>query len=160
MNTKLALAALALAVVGCSEANPPPPRTAAEIKSAPAPSPCPLGVEGARVVYEDTEQGGRLTFTAPPGKVEHLRQRARDAAAMHGPGQHLGEGHTGDGREARHGTGGEHGLRPMQMPPATAGEQDLEGGARIDVLPRYDGDLPELRAKLRKRAQELMNSCE
>lgn len=157
LSLATALSAVSLSacvLVACTEANPPP-RAADSIRSAPPPSSCPLGVDGARVVYEDTEKGGRLTFTAPPAQIEDLRRRARDAAAMHGTGQQKGEGHDG-----RHGNGGEHGLRPMQLPPASAGEQDLEGGARIDVTPRYEGDLLVLRAKLRERAQELMASCD
>lgn len=146
--------AMALALVACTEASPPP-RAADAIRSAPPPSTCPLGVEGARVAYEDTANGGRLTFTAPPAQLDSLRRRARDAAALHGPGQRLGEGHEG-----RHGTGGDHGLRAMQLPPMSAGEQDVEGGARIDMTPSYDGDLLVLRAKLRERADALMASCE
>lgn len=150
----IVVAIAAIALVACTEAQPPP-NTAASIKSAPAPSSCPLGVDGARVIYEDTESGGRLTFTAAPEKLDMLRRRARDAAAMHGPAQGLGEGHDG-----RHGTGGNHGLRAMQMPPAYAAEQDLDGGARIDLTPHDAADLQVLRAKLRTRAMELMASCE
>ena len=56
--------------------------------------------------------------------------------------------------------GGNHGLRAMQMPPAYAGEQDLEGGARIDLTPHDPNDLANLRAKVQTRARELMASCE
>lgn len=145
---------VALVLAACTEAQPPP-QTAASIKSAPAPSACPLGVAGARVIYEDTETGGRLTFTAPPDQLEDLQSRARDAAALHGPGQRRGQGHDG-----RHGMGGDHGLRAMQMPPARAEAQDLDGGARIDLSPYDTSDLPALRSKLRQRALELMASCE
>ncbi|MBX3232568.1 MAG: hypothetical protein KIT84_16455 [Labilithrix sp.] len=118
-------------------------------------SPCPLGVHGARVAYEETETGARLTFTAPSEKVAELQSRARDASAMHGTGRRLGQGHEG-----KHGEGGYHGLKPMQMPAAYAGEQDLEGGARIDITPHDPNDLAALRAKVQTRARELMESCE
>lgn len=152
------LLATALLVGACSEGEPP--RTAANantnatMKSPPSPSSCPLGVDGARIVYEDIDGGARLTLTAPPDKLDDLRRRARDAAAIHGPGQHLGEGHEG-----HHAMGDNHGLKAMQMPPATGSEQDLEGGARIDLVPRDPADLDALRAKARTRARELMASC-
>jgi hypothetical protein len=47
----------------------------------------------------------------------------------------------------------------MQMPPATGSEQDLDGGARIDLVPRDPADLIALREKSRARAHELMASC-
>lgn len=129
MKPTLIVATIALTLAACTEAQPPS-QTAASIKSAPPPSSCPLGVQGARVIYEDTDTGGRLTFTAPPEQLDALRIRARHAAAMHGPGERKGEGHDG-----RHGMGDSHGLRAMQMPPAHGTEEDLDGGARVTITP-------------------------
>lgn len=140
---------------GCTEATPPPrPPAAAAILAAPAPSTCPLGVQGARVVYEETPEGAALVFTAPAEKVEELRDRARNASAMHGPGQKVGMGHDG-----KHGEGGVHGLKMMQMPPAYAGADEIEGGARIRVYPADVADVDVLRTKLKVRAEEMMAVC-
>ena len=155
MKAAAQLAALALSLLACTEAQPPPATPAASIKSAPPASACPFGVPGARVAYEDTAGGAQLTLSAAPDQLDNLRQRVRDAAAMHGTGKRAGQGHDG-----RHETGGSHGLRPMQLPPARAGEWDLDGGARIELIPYDEADLPVLRAKLRQRASELMASCE
>lgn len=150
---KTALIVVTLALIACTEAQPPA-ESAATIRSAPAPSACPLGVPGARVAYEDTDGGARLTLTAPANQLDDLRRRARDAAAMRGPAK------QGEGHEGRHAMGANHGLRPMQLPPARGVEQDLEGGARIDLTPYDAADLPALRTKLRERAREMMSSCE
>jgi hypothetical protein len=153
MKIELMVVMLALAAVACTEAQPAPV-SATSMKTAAPPPACPLGVSGARVAYEDTESGGRLTLTAPPAQLDDLRRRARDAAAMHGPAR------QGEGHEGRHAMGGEHGLRPMQLPPSRGEAQDLEGGARIDLTPYDAADLTVLRAKLRDRAHEMMASCE
>ena len=152
MKTLSLIVMVALVTVACTEAQPAPV-TATSMKTA-APAACPLGVPGARVAYEDTEHGGRLTLTASPAQVDDLRRRARDAAALHGPAR------QGEGHEGRHAMGGEHGLRPMQLPPSRGEEQDLEGGARIDLTPYDAADLPVLRARLRDRAREMMASCD
>lgn len=107
---------------------------------------CPLGIPGASVSAEDTPEGIALTFLAPD-KVDELRERAYYAAAMHGPGARLGVGHDG-----HHGEGGDHGLQMMQLPPAYAGVDDIEGGARIRIIPAHAADLETLRAKARDRA--------
>jgi hypothetical protein len=153
------LAAFALGIlsgsVACTTAEPPP-RTpeAATILRARTNTTCPLGVRDAHVAVDDTIDGIALTFTATTDRLGELRERAADAAAMHGPGQGLGKGHDG-----RHGTGGEHGLKAMQLPPADAGEQDIDGGARIYLRPADPKDLATLRMKVRERAEAMMASC-
>jgi hypothetical protein len=144
--------ALAVALTGCSKADPPP-RSTASVTNADA-TPCPLGVRGAHVIVEDTEVGVTMTFTAPATDLPDLRERARDAAAMHGPGQHLGKGHDG-----QHFTGGDHGLKAMQLPPSFAGEEDIDGGARIRFMPADPADLDLLRTRIRERAGAMMNAC-
>lgn len=157
MNTKIfaALVALGGFVIACTEAAVPPRSAAsASILQAPAPSTCPLGVPGALVQYEETPTGAALKLTAPPEHLAELRERARYASALHGTGQKVGEGHEG-----RHGTGGHHGLKAMQLPPAHAGEEDIENGARITVSPVDARDVDALRAKLKVRAREMMSDC-
>lgn len=118
-----------------------------------APRPCALGVDGAEVVVEDTPQGVALTFTTSPEKLDELRERGRHAANMYGP-RKLGEGHEG-----RHASGGHHGLMPMQMPPAFALAEDVEGGVRVRLVPVDDNDLALLRARARERAVVMSTSC-
>lgn len=112
---------------------------------------CPLGVRGAAVAATDTADGITLTFTTDVvANVEELRTRARDAAAMHGPGEKVGLGHDG-----RHGEGGQHGLQTLQLPPVHAAEDDVNEGARIRFVPADQKDLEVLRTKLRARAIQL-----
>jgi hypothetical protein len=144
--------AVAAALAGCASATPPPAAppppatTSAELVYAG----CPLGVSGAQVVVTDTESGVDLTFTAT-SHVTELRRRVREAAAMHGRGAYEGEGHDG-----RHATGGNHGLQPMQLPPARAEVDAITHGARMHVAPIDPADRDALRAKLRERAAKMV----
>jgi hypothetical protein len=124
------------------------------LTQAEAPRGCALGVPGATVVAEDTPDGIALSFTSKE-KVTELRERAGDAAAQHGPGQHLGKGHEGT-----HGQGGVHGLQAMQAPPSRSVAEDIENGSRIRFVPADAADKESLRAKLRERADEMnTRSC-
>lgn len=157
MKAKLLVSLVAMAALGlaCTEATPPPrSASSAAILEAPVPSTCALGMPGALVVFEETPRGAALTFKAEPEHLAELRERAQYASAMHGPGQKVGKGHDG-----KHGNGGHHGLKAMQMPPAYAGEEDIEGGARISFTPVDANDIDVLRAKLKVRAQEMMSDC-
>jgi hypothetical protein len=111
---------------------------------------CPLGVPRAHVVVEDTSDGVALTFTASPEQLDDLRLRARHAAAMHGPGAHLGPGHAG-----AHNDGGEHGLQAMQLPPAHATVTDVDGGTRIALVPSDAVDRDALVEKVHERGQRM-----
>lgn len=145
MKTLLVIAAL---LAGCSTSMPPKDTTTTT-----AARPCPLGVEGATMTVEDTTEGVALTFTA--ANVEEMRERARNASALHGP-QRLGAGHGG-----RHGQGGQHGLQPLQLPPSYAGMDEIEGGARIRLIPVDPADRELLRARVRARAFAMGTvSCE
>jgi len=128
---------------------------ASAILQPPPPSTCPLGVSGALVIFKETENGAQLTFTTSKDEqVADLRERAGYASAVHGPGEHLGKGHEG-----KHGHGGHHGLKAMQLPPSQVGAENVEGGARISFQPVDKADLETLRTKLRERAREMMTSC-
>lgn len=147
--------AIACGSWACTSAEPPPRAPGASILQAQTSSACPLGVPGAHVAVEDTESGVALTFTATMDRLGDLRERAADAAAMHGPGERVGKGHDG-----RHGTGGAHGLKAMQLPPAYAVEEDIDGGARVYLKPADGKDLALLRAKARERAEAMMSVCD
>ena len=123
------------------------------LTNANAAPPCPLGVTGAEVVVDDTQEGVALTFSSSPEKVDDLRARARHAANMYGP-RKAGEGHDG-----RHATGGHHGLMPMQMPPAFAITRDVDNGIEVRLTPVDAKDLTVLRARARERAVAMSTSC-
>lgn len=148
----LATCFAALALVACTKADPPA-RSTASVTSAETTA-CPLGVPGAHVIVEDTDVGVIMTFTATADRLADLRERARDAAALHGPGQRLGKGHDG-----HHASGADHGLKAMQLPPTFAGEEDIDGGARIRFTPADAADRDILRAKIRERATAMMTAC-
>lgn len=145
-------ALVAIALVACA------PTTATQgdttvITKADAPRGCPLGVPGAIVSVQDTDDGIALTFLSVDRSVE-LRERVHYAAAQHGPGQKLGMGHDG-----KHGDGGDHGLQAFQMPAMYAGVEDLDKGARMVLTPVDAADLATLRAKARDRADRMTHSA-
>ncbi len=146
----LALALVALVTAGCTTAQAPAPRlTQAEV-----PRGCPLGVDGATVVAEDTPEGIALSFTSID-KAAEMRERANDAAAQHGQGQRMGRGHEG-----RHAEGGDHGLQLMQVPAARSTAADIDGGARVGFVAVDPADKELLRVKLRDRAAAMnATSC-
>lgn len=138
---------LSVTASACTESVPTPETVRSE------PARCPLGIADARVRYEATAAGGALVFLTTPEHLDELRERAWYASASHGP-ERLGKGHHG-----KHGTGGRHGLQPMQLPPASAGVDEIDGGARISFTPADPNDTGVLRAKLEARARELMAGC-
>ena len=144
MYTRAALL-LALAATACTTALPAPAPT---LTHAEALRGCALGLSGSSVTPEDTAEGMMLTFRSSD-RIEEMRERARDAAAQHGPSS-VGHGHDG-----RHGEGGEHGLKLLQAPPARSAAVDVPGGAQIQFVPSHAGDLVELREKLRARADAM-----
>lgn len=115
---------------------------------------CALGVPGATVAAADTIGGLSLTFTAKD-RTPELRARVKDAAAMFGKGEHLGQGHEGT-----HGHGGGHGLHAESLPKATATVEEVDGGARIDFMPADQADREALRAQLRERETAMNAPCE
>lgn len=156
---KSAIAALmgvaAVIGAGCSTgaASAPPPSLSAPPPNTQTHKGCPLGVRDATVAVSDTPQGVELVFTSED-KVGELRQRVRDAAEMHGTGAKAGAGHEG-----RHASGGEHGLQPMQLPPARADVDDVERGARMRLSPIDPADRSTLRIKVRERAAKMAASA-
>ncbi len=141
----LALVFAALLATACTTGQSPAPTlTQGEV-----PRGCALGVPGALVIPMDTPEGVALSFVSKD-KPEEMRERANDAAAQHGPGQHVGRGHEG-----RHGSGGDHGLQLMQAPPSKSVAEDIENGARIRFVPADPAEKDALRAALRERADAM-----
>lgn len=138
----IAIVVLLGACAGPSVPPRPPPAHAAEAAA------CPLGVDGASVRTENTERGIALVLSASGDDVLILRERARDAAKLHGPFGRLGKGHDG-----RHGTGGQHGLAALSLPASRATAEDISGGARIEIIPTHSSDKEMLRDRVRERAR-------
>lgn len=137
---------LSLALASCAlPTGPPRPPPSRE----PARGACPLGLEGVSVVAERTPDGVALVFRSR-GDVAELRERVRGAARLHGPFGQLGKGHDG-----RHGGGGHHGLKAHELPVARAQVQDIEGGARLSLVPVYPFEVDALRSRVEARALEM-----
>ena len=113
---------------------------------------CPLGVPGATLAVEDVPGGVALVMTSTD-RLEELRSRARDAASLYGTGTNMGAGHQG-----QHGSGGDHGLQLMQLPPSDGAALDIEKGTRIVLRPTDAADLEKLRVKVRERAARMSAS--
>lgn len=144
--------ALVVLLASCApKALPPRPPPAPE----PSRQACPLGVEGATVVAENTADGIALIFRSSD-RVAEIRERTRRAARLHGPFGHEGIGHHG-----RHGEGGHHGLKGHELPQARAVAEEIEGGARLSLVPVYPSELDALRARVEARAVEMSTApCE
>jgi len=108
-----------------------------------------LGVPDTKVQITDTKEGVALTFTTW-NRVDELRRRVRDAAAMHGPHAHMGLGHSG-----QHELGQGHGLRLADMPVGRAEVDDVDLGARLR-LDAVDGlRVADLRSRIRTRIDDI-----
>ena len=99
---------------------------------------CPMQVTGTTVAAADTEAGVALAFTTTTGDVEDLRRRVHHMAEMHN--EHHAGGMTGEG---------------MQMPAATATAEDVEGGARLLLVPTDATQLDALRAHAHTHAEQM-----
>jgi hypothetical protein len=107
------------------------------VLDAPEQSGCPLGVRGSKVVFEETPEGGALTFTAPPERVEELRERARRAFVADG----------GRPRET------------SRWPRAHAVDAPVDGGSRVSFTAVDPSERDALRAKLKARAEDMTTGC-
>jgi hypothetical protein len=106
-------------------------------------------LRGARVAVENTRDGADVVMTAF-GDATELRQRARDAAAMYGPGAHRGLGHGG-----HHGDGKQHGLNLGTLGVrVVAAEEDTPDGARIHVASVDPQEMKRMRAALVARVDD------
>jgi hypothetical protein len=149
IRSSILVGACAIALLtDCTRAPTTPVPTSAPSEE---PSGCPLGVEDAQIKVLDTPSGVDLTLTAPADRVDELRRRARDAAALHGPGAHEGLGHEGVHMGAQR-----HGLRLTEMPPMDASVEDVQGGAILHLYAKVAAQRDELREKVHGRVDEIM----
>lgn len=169
------LTALALAASSCASSKPAERETSAAQATATRPAGkamhCPMAVPGTTVSAQDTAAGESLTFTTKSGDVEDLRRRVHAMAAMHnghhgtgGPQAGTGQGgmmqgEGGGGAMAHghgHGHGKMHGAGGMMMPPPSrASVEDVDGGARIDLVPLDPARAEQLRTAVRGHAEHM-----
>ncbi len=110
---------------------------------------CPMKVPGTVVTAANTEHGVAISFTTRTGDVAELRRRARHMAEMHDRhGMMNGRGGMMGGTSESSDASGEKGM-PMRMVPATPSVEDIEGGARIVLVPKDPAQLAELRQHVR-----------
>lgn len=88
-----------------------------------------MQVAGTRVTAQDTQDGVAVVFTTS-GDVAQLRERVHEMAAMH-----------------------EHMM--MRAVPSTARAEDIDGGARIVLVPKDAAQLTELRAHVHAHAEQM-----
>lgn len=158
MRLVAALCLLAIAT-SCSSPQPVDPHVAHQTKvraERPLEMPCPLGVSDAAIVAEETDDGIAVTVVSPT-RPDELRQRAAEAAKMHGPLAHRGPGHDGV-----HGHGKQHGLHlGSTWPPAAARFVAVPGGARLEIVPIDPVNRDLLRTAIRERVVAVAStSCD
>jgi hypothetical protein len=114
---------------------------------------CPMKVPGTTVASVDVDGGASLVFVTM-GDVPELRDRVRAMAEMHNRRQAGGGmmmGNKGPGE-----AGGSQGLTAGEtMPAATASADDVEGGARLVLVPTDPAQLKSLRAHTRMHADRM-----
>jgi hypothetical protein len=133
---------LLFGLAACTTATEPTAGKPTTVTQGQLASGCPLGVAGTLATVSETEDGVALTFLTTPDKLDELRERARHAAALHGPGAKMGVGHDGS-----HAQGGHHGLQGLQLPPSRGLASDVEAGARITLTPIDAADRSALLTK-------------
>jgi hypothetical protein len=110
---------------------------------------CQLGDRGVRVAVNELPDGVEVVVTTIRD-VDELRQRARDAAAMYGPGAHRGLGHDG-----KHGDGARHGLHLAELrAKVNAVETDIPDGASIRVTPLDPAKVGEVQSEVEARVEK------
>jgi hypothetical protein len=119
---------------------------------------CPMKVPGTTASVADTGDGVAISFTTPStGDVAELRRRVRHMAEMHDrPHGMMRGGAMAVPKEATPPprTSG-MGMSRMKMVPSTAAAEDVEGGARIVLVPRDPAQLAELRQHARDHVGQM-----
>lgn len=118
-----------LLIIACGGSKPPPPTSTTAPAHHEMAGMCPLEVSGTQVASAETSDGAAIAFTTT-GDVANLRQRVHHMAEMH---DHMA---------------GEM----MKMVPSSAHAEDIDGGARIVLVPKDPAQLSELRAHVRDHA--------
>ena len=142
-----------LVMAGCATTSPPAPAhdpPGEIVTTAGALRTCPLGLTGTAVAIVDTPEGVDISFTTK-GNVDELRRRVRDQAANYGPGSHRGLGHGG-----MHSGAQTHGLRLSELPSIETRVQDIDGGARLNVMTTDIAARPRVRSELHERAAQIV----
>lgn len=141
-------ASAATAAVGEHNASAGPGGRASDASS------CPTAVAGTTVRAVDTEGGAALELTTT-GDVAAVRGRARKLAEHHAM-------HVGHGSAGRHGPGhmpgpatGGHTMGGHAMVDAEVTVQDIDRGARIELMPPVPTELEGLRAHAAHLAERL-----
>ncbi len=107
---------------------------------------CPMTVAGTRVQATSTANGMDMMFTTS-GDAGDLRRRVRAMAEHMNPSPMGGAGMPGMMGGAM------HGLSMMGMPPVQAQVDDVDGGARMHVMPIDRSRLDEVRQHMQQGAQ-------
>jgi hypothetical protein len=104
---------------------------------------------GTQIVASDTSDGIAITFTTS-GDVADLRARIHHLADMH---NNMSGMHHGGGMHEGMGSGDTHeGMKGMHMVPSRATAEDIDGGARIVLVPTDAAQLAALRTHVREHA--------
>ena len=123
---------------------------------APMEDACPAAIEGVRVTVEDTDGGVALRFTGEEADLQELRQRAaalgRTYDALPRQSGSPVPPMTPEGRtEPAAGVSAQ--LR--DTPAAAATVEDIEGGARVILVPEEQAQLDVLRDSVRAHARRM-----
>lgn len=111
---------------------------------------CPMKVPGTVAAVTDTKDGVAISFTTSAGDIAELRRRVHHMAQMHDRHADMMGGRQGTTTE-RPATSapGPMGSQKKMMVPSTATAEDIEGGARIVLVPKDPANLAELRQHAR-----------
>ncbi len=122
------------ALSGCAQRSsaPPPERSSVAMDDL-----CPLYTSGAKVEFARVEGGGSLTFTGGAASVAELRGRARRVVNMHNDRL--------DTRARAGEASSDQSADRWRMPQARASVQDVQGGARVVLIPSDAVQLGSLR---------------
>jgi hypothetical protein len=174
---RVAAVAIALIAVACAaprqeQRAQPVARSAQAATPAPPRSPaapglaeiCPMDVPQTTISEDDTANGAAITFKTASGQVDELRRRVRAMAEMHNqhaataPAPSPGGAGTGAADQAQgpgdHHMGHGHHMMP---PPSRANVEDVDGGARVVIVPNDASQADALRAAARMQAMRMQH---
>lgn len=167
MKLASAIASSALALAACASSRPAErtassDQAAAEHAARPAPprsgamsmENCPMAVPGTSVAAQDTPEGEAITFSTSSGDVNELRRRVRTMSEMH-DGHHMGGDTASMGQGAGGSAMGSDVHESMTAPTSRATVSDVEGGARVDIVPVDPTQVEQVRAAARTHAEHM-----